>query len=155
LQAMNTGHDGSLTTIHANSAQDALSRMEMMVAMTGYEVPVTVIREYIASGINLIMHVARLAGGIRRVMQVSEIVFENGNYRIEDIFGFEQTGVDNDGVAVGEFYTTGHKPSCLQRIQAAGVTLSEDLFRPQRFACANDPTHAGHGVNAQAIYVTR
>jgi len=156
LQAMNTGHDGSLTTIHANSAQDALARMEMMVAMTGFEVPVHVVRQYIASGISLIVHVARLAGGLRRAMQVSEIISVDGGYAIEDIFGFEQTGVDDDGMAVGEFFATGYQPQCLSRIRAAGVSLNDDLFREQRFSCPSTDVPAGFAVAARgASYVTR
>ncbi|MCA9249298.1 MAG: CpaF family protein, partial [Planctomycetales bacterium] len=86
LQAMNTGHEGSLTTIHANSARDALARLEMMVAMSGFELPISVVRQYIASGIRVIVHAARLAGGPRRVTQVSEIVgVENDQYVLEDI----------------------------------------------------------------------
>jgi pilus assembly protein CpaF len=155
LQAMNTGHDGSLTTIHANSAQDALARMEMMVAMTGFEVPVNVIRQYIASGISLIVHVARLAGGVRRVMQVSEIVPAEGGYHIEDVFGFEQTGVDNNGVAEGEFYATGYRPRCLQRMKAAGVPVPEQLLQPRRFSVPTVGPGGGAMVSANISYLTR
>lgn len=129
LQAMNTGHEGSLTTIHANSAHDALARVEMMVAMTGFDLPIAVVRQYIASGIKLIIHVARLQGGRRRVMQISEIVeVKDGNYRIEDIFGFRQRGVGEDGIARGEFYATGYTPACLERVEVAGAHLLKDLF---------------------------
>jgi pilus assembly protein CpaF len=135
LQAMNTGHEGSLTTIHANSARDALARLEMMVALAGFELPVSVVRQYVASGIRLIVQLARLAGGPRRVVQVSEIAeIENGEYRVEDIFGYEQVGVDPEGAAVGEFYVTGYRPACLARIQAAGVRLPDGLFEPRRIA---------------------
>lgn len=137
LQAMNTGHEGSLTTIHANDTRDALSRLEMMVAMTGLELPVNVVREYIATGIRIVVHLARLKGGIRRVMRVSEIVgIRNGDYQVEDIFGFEQEGVDEDGVAFGHFYATGYRPKCLQRLLASGVQLPEDLFETKRFDVA-------------------
>ena len=156
LQAMNTGHDGSLTTIHANSAQDALARMEMMVAMTGFEVPISVVRQYIASGISLIVHAARLAGGIRRVMQVSEIVADgSGGYRIEDIFGFEQTGVDNDGMAVGEFFTTGYQPLCFKSMRAAGVPIREEMFRAQRFSVPVDRVPGSGSGKGHASYLTR
>ncbi len=129
LQAMNTGHEGSLTTIHANSAHDALARVEMMVAMTGFDLPIAVVRQYIASGIKLIIHVARLQGGRRRVMQISEIVeVKDGNYRIEDIFGFRQCDVGEDGTVRGEFYATGYMPACLERAEAAGAHLLKDLF---------------------------
>lgn len=134
LQAMNTGHEGSLTTIHANDTRDALSRLEMMVAMTGLEIPVHVVREYIAAGIKLVVHLARLKGGIRRVMRVSEIVgLKEGEYHLEEIFGFEQLGVGADGVAFGQFYATGYRPKCLERLRASGVELPDDLFEAKRF----------------------
>jgi pilus assembly protein CpaF len=129
LQAMNTGHEGSMTTIHANDTRDALSRLEMMIAMTGSELPVPVMRQYIASGIRLIVQLARLKGGGRRVMRISEIAgFADGGYRIEDVFGFRQTGVDAAGHATGEFYTTGYRPRCLEQIEAAGIALPEQMF---------------------------
>jgi pilus assembly protein CpaF len=134
LQAMNTGHEGSMTTIHSNSARDALSRLEMMVSMTGTELPINVIRQYVAAGINLVIHGSRLKGGPRRIMQVCEIVgIRDGQYHLEEVFGFEQTGVDAEGTAVGEFYATGYRPKCLGRMKAAGVNLSDDLFVQRRF----------------------
>jgi pilus assembly protein CpaF len=130
LQAMNTGHEGSLTTIHANSATDALARLEMMVAMTGFDLPISVVRQYVASGIWLIVHVARLKGGPRRVMNVSEIVgIRDGTYQVEEIFGFRQTGVGPDGVARGKFITTGYKPQFGERIAAAGIELPEHILQ--------------------------
>ena len=134
LQAMNTGHEGSMTTIHANSSRDALTRLEMMVAMTGIELPISVIRQYAAAGINLVVHASRLKGGPRRIMQVSEIVgVRNGDYHLEDIFGFEQTGIDAGGSAVGEFFCTGYRPHCLNRFKAAGVSVPDDMFTARRF----------------------
>lgn len=133
LQAMNTGHEGSLTTIHANDCRDALARLEMMVAMSGFELPIPVVRHYIASGISLILHLARLKGGVRRVMQVSEIIgVQDGGFHLEDVFGFEQTGVDDQGIAQGEFYFTGHRPLCLNRLRACGLRLSDSLFDKRR-----------------------
>ena len=133
LQAMNTGHEGSLTTIHANDTRDALARLEMMVAMSGFELPIPVVRQYIASGISLVVHLSRLKGGVRRVMQVSEIVgFAEGGFHLEDVFGFEQTGVNEHGIAQGEFYFTGHRPLCLNRLRACGVRLSDHLFDKRR-----------------------
>ncbi len=130
LQAMNTGHEGSLTTIHANSANDALARLEMMVAMTGFDLPIAVVRQYVASGIRLIVHVARLKGGPRRVMSVSEIIgIRDGSYEVQDIFGFRQTGVGPDGVAEGKFYSTGYQPEFLQRLTAAGIELPAEMFQ--------------------------
>ena len=133
LQAMNTGHEGSLTTIHANDSRDALARLEMMVAMSGFELPIPVVRQYIASGLSLVVHLARLKGGVRRVMQVSEIVgFAEGGFHLEDVFGFEQTGVNEQGIAQGESYFTGHRPLCLNRLRACGLRLSDSLFDKRR-----------------------
>lgn len=146
LQAMNTGHEGSLTTIHANGARDALVRLEMMVAMTGFDLPVNVVRQYIAAGIKLIVHAARLKGGLRRVMQVSEIVgVEDGMYVIEDIFGYRQTDVNEQGIAQGEFFATGFRPACLSRLQAAGVRLSDDLFAERTIPSASRPQSGREG----------
>jgi len=129
LQAMNTGHEGSMTTIHANSAHDALARLEMMVAMSGIELPINVVRNYVASGIKLVVHLTRLKGGPRKVMQICEITgVEDGQYQLEEIFGFEQTGLDENGVAVGNFYATGYRPKCLERIAAYGRELPDSLF---------------------------
>ena len=129
LQAMNTGHEGSLTTVHANSAEDALARMEMMVAMTGYNLPIDVVRQYLCAGMRMIVHLARLRGGIRRVMQISEIVgIEQGRFILKDVFRFNQTGVDANKAAVGEFHVTGYRPECLSRIQTSGVDLPNDMF---------------------------
>ncbi|WP_417378699.1 CpaF family protein [Gimesia sp.] len=130
LQAMNTGHEGSLTTVHANDTRDALARLEMMVAMSGFELPLPVIRQYIANGIGIILHVSRLKGGQRCVTKVSEIVSLNsqGDYKVEDIFGFEQTGIDDQGKAQGKFYATGYRPECLKRMEASGIKLSQQIF---------------------------
>jgi pilus assembly protein CpaF len=134
LQAMNTGHEGSLSTIHANDTRDALSRLEMMVAMTGLELPIDVVRQYIAAGIRLVVHLARLKGGVRRVMRVSEIVgVSNGAYQLEDIYGFRQTGLDASQRAVGEFYATGYRPACADRMEASGLVLAENLFAKGTF----------------------
>ncbi len=136
LQAMNTGHEGSLTTIHANDARDALSRLELMVAMSGFDLPISVVRQYIVSGMALVVHLARLKGGVRRVMQVSEIVGVRDNgFQLEDVFGFEQTSVDELGVAQGEFFFTGFRPTCLGRLRASGIRLPDELFDRRRIAC--------------------
>ena len=129
LQSMNTGHEGSMTTIHANDTRDALSRLELMVAMAGYDLPVPVVRRYVATGISLIVHVARLKGGIRRVMGISEIVgTHDEGYHVEDVFGFEQTGVNDQGMTEGDFYISGYRPTCLSRLRAAGVRLPDEIF---------------------------
>ncbi|QDU09349.1 CpaF family protein [Gimesia aquarii] len=130
LQAMNTGHEGSLTTVHANDTRDALARLEMMVTISGFDLPLPVIRQYIANGIGIVLHVSRLKGGQRRLTKVSEIVSLDslGDYKVEDIFGFEQTGVDDQGNAQGKFYSTGYRPNCLKRMEACGIKLSDQIF---------------------------
>ena len=129
LQAMNNGHEGSLTTIHANDKRDALSRLEMMVAMSGFELPVPVVRQYIAAGIKLVVHVSRLKGGVRRVMRISEIVeVRDGQYQLEDIFGFKPAGLDEGGRVHGAFYRSGYVPRCLERMAECGVELPRELF---------------------------
>jgi pilus assembly protein CpaF len=129
LQAMNTGHEGSLTTIHANDTRDALSRLEVMVSMSGFDLPVAVVRRYIASAITLVVHLARLKGGARRVMRVSEITaLDSGEYVIQDLFGFRQSGVDDRGLARGHFYATGNKPAVARRLAEQGIELPESLF---------------------------
>jgi pilus assembly protein CpaF len=128
LQAMNTGHEGSLTTVHANDTRDALTRLEMMVLMSGFELPVPVIRYYVATAIGLIVHLARLKGGRRKVMKVSEIAgLEDSKYDVRDIFGYRQKGV-RDGRAYGEFYATGYRPKCLERLKSMGIELPDNLF---------------------------
>jgi len=128
LQAMNTGHEGSMTTIHANDTRDALTRLEMMVMMAGFELPIPVIRYYISSAITLVVQLARMKGGGRRVVKISEICgLDPAPYNVHDIFGFRQKGV-RAGEAYGEFYATGIVPQCLDRLRAAGVELDENLF---------------------------
>jgi pilus assembly protein CpaF len=135
LQAMNTGHDGSLTTVHANDTRDALLRLETMVLMAGFEMPLPVVRNYIASAIRLVIQLARLKGGARKVVRVSEIVgIKKGRtYVVKDIFGFKQTGVV-DGRAVGEFYATGYAPKLLERFHASGVDVPKEFFIERTFA---------------------
>jgi pilus assembly protein CpaF len=129
LQAMNTGHEGSMTTVHANDTRDALTRMEMMVMMAGFELPVPVIRHYIASAVTLVVQLARLKGGARKVVRVSEILgTDPAPYHEREIFGFRQKGV-KDGRAIGEFYATGYVPAFMTRIESAGVEVRKDLFR--------------------------
>lgn len=128
LQAMNTGHEGSLTTIHANDARDALARLEMMVMMAGFELPISVIRQYIRSAITIIVHLARLKGGKRRMLRLCEVVgMKDGKYLVRDLFRYQQQGV-KDGTAFGSFLATGKRPKCLQRLRAAGMHIPDDLF---------------------------
>ncbi len=129
LQAMNTGHDGSLTTVHANTPRDALMRLEMMVGMTGVDIPVWTIRRQIASAIDIVIQAVRLTGGGRKIIAVSEITGMEGEIiTMHDIFVFEQQGVDEDGRAYGEFKATGVRPKCLEQLAAAGMHLSTTLF---------------------------
>ena len=147
LQAMNTGHEGSLTTIHANDTRDALQRLEMMVAMTGLELPILVVRQYIGAGIRLVVHITRLQGGGRKVTRISEIVaVENGVFHLEDIFGYRQTGVDADGNAQGEFYSTGYRPACVERLRTTGAVIADEWFKPWVFP-AVPPDRAAEGTS--------
>jgi pilus assembly protein CpaF len=132
LQAMTTGHDGSLTTIHANTARDAISRLEMLVGMAGYDLPLWFIHRQIASAINIVVHCARVCGGARKVLQISEITGTEGNIiNMHDIFVFEQTGLDDAGMTQGTFRATGIQPRCLDRLASAGIDLSREMFAPR------------------------
>jgi pilus assembly protein CpaF len=136
LQAMNTGHEGSLTTIHANDTRDALTRMEMMVMLAGFELPVPVIRHYIATAITLVVQLARLKGGARKIVRISEVLgTDPPPYDIRDIFGYRQRGVRN-GAAFGEFYATGYQPRVVEKLRAMGLELPADLFRERVWADA-------------------
>lgn len=139
LQAMNTGHEGSLTTIHANDTQDALSRLEVMVSMAGFDVPVPVVRKYIASAITLVIHVARLKGGARRVTRVSEVTgLDAGEYQVHDLFGYKQCGVDEHGLSRGYFYATGNKPRFLSRLHDVGIDLPEHVFTKRELSAVEN-----------------
>ncbi|MGV8988934.1 MAG: CpaF family protein [Cypionkella sp.] len=129
LQAMNTGHDGSMTTVHANTARDALSRIEQMVTMIGMDFPISAIRSQISSGIHVVVQLNRHSDGSRRVTSVSELVGMEGNViTMQDIFLFKKTGRAADGTILGEFVATGIRPRCAEALMQAGVDLSDDLF---------------------------
>lgn len=129
LQAMNTGHDGSLTTIHANDTRDALNRLEMLVALAGFDIPLWFIRRQIASALQIVVQTRRLSGGQRRIVQISEITGVQGDsISMHDIFHFEQTGLDDKGAAVGDFHAAGIQPRCLGRLKASGVELPLSIF---------------------------
>jgi pilus assembly protein CpaF len=134
LQAMNTGHDGSMTTIHANSTFDVLSRLDSMILMSGIELPVRVIREMIASAVDIIIHTARLSDGSRKVITISEIsgMKDELHISLNDIFVFKQIGVDPKGKVLGYFTATGYLPSFLEEIRIRGVQISEDIFKPTK-----------------------
>jgi pilus assembly protein CpaF len=138
LQAMNTGHDGSLTTIHARAGYDAISRLETMVTMGGLEIPLPVIRAQIASAINLVVQVSRLTDGTRKVVDISEIVGMKGDeILLQQLFVFNKTGITEDEMVIGEFVPTGNRPKSLERLAAAGVTLPDSLFDPREIQAFN------------------
>jgi pilus assembly protein CpaF len=129
LQAMNTGHEGSMTTIHANNARDALARLEVMIAMAGYDIPMRALRHQIASAIQVVVQSRRLPGGRRKVVSVSEISgLEGETIQMHDLFLFEQSGVDSEGHATGKFIATGIRPRSAERIEHRGIHLPVDLF---------------------------
>ena len=131
LQAMNTGHDGSLTTVHANSPRDVVSRLETMVLMSGMELPSRAIREQIASAVDIIIHESRLADGSRKVTAITEVTgMEGQNIVMQDLFVFRQTGVDGDGRIVGEFRPTGAMPTFFDTLKSRGIELSPRIFQP-------------------------
>ncbi len=133
LQAMNTGHDGSLSTVHANSTRDALSRIETMVLMSGIALPVRAMRDYIASALDLIIQLSRLSDGTRKLVRVTEIVgMEEDVITTQDIFLFEQQGVDEQGRVRGYHRATGVRPRFCERLERAGIQLPPDLFDPSR-----------------------
>jgi len=129
LQAMNTGHDGSLTTLHANSPRDAISRLETLVMMAGMELPVKMIRTQIVSAIDLVIQLSRLKGGDRKVTSITEISgIEGDTVVMTDIFKYEQTGVSTDGKAQGELKATGIRPLFTPRLEASGFKLGAEVF---------------------------
>ena len=131
LQAMNTGHEGSLTTIHANSPRDALSRLETMILFSGMELPDRAMREQIASAMDLVIQVSRLSDGTRRVMSLCEVGGLEGDVvQTTELFRYHRQGIDADGRVLGRFETLGVLPQFLGRIAAAGITLPPDLFTP-------------------------
>ncbi|HSH76725.1 MAG TPA: CpaF family protein, partial [Longimicrobiales bacterium] len=129
LQAMNTGHDGSLTTLHANTPRDALNRLETMVAMADLNLPDKAVRAQIASAIDIVVQVSRLSDGSRRVKQIAELVGTEGDViTMQDIFKYEQTGVDEDGRVIGRARATGIRPRCMDRLEVHGFTMGADAF---------------------------
>ncbi len=133
LQAMNTGHDGSLSTVHANSARDALSRIETMVMISGIAISPTALREYISSALDLIIHVARMSDGTRKVVRVSEVVgMEEAVITTQDIFLFDHQGIDKEGRVIGFHRASGVRPKFTDRLIRAGIELSPEIFDPSR-----------------------
>jgi pilus assembly protein CpaF len=131
LQAMNTGHDGSLTTIHANSPRDSLMRLETMVAMANMDIPSEFLRRYIASAINVIIQIARLADGKRKIVSIQEITGMEGRIiTTQEVFAFNQTGIDEQGNVKGSFKFQGVRPKFLEKFKVSGIQLQKELFDP-------------------------
>ena len=133
LQAMNTGHEGSMTTIHANTPRDALSRVENMVNMAEMNLPTKAIRQQISSAISVVVQVSRLQDGKRKLLSIQEITGMEGDIiTMQEIFTYSQTGIDEDGVIQGHFHATGIRPKFTERLKAFGVVLRDELFDPTR-----------------------
>jgi pilus assembly protein CpaF len=131
LQAMNTGHDGSMTTVHANTPRDALSRVEQMIGMSGIDIPARSARAQMASALNVVVQVARLSDGRRKLISLSELTGMEGEVvTMQEIFRFRQTGLSPEGQVIGKFEATGIRPRFLDQVMAHGITLSAELFRP-------------------------
>jgi len=129
LQAMNTGHDGSMTTLHANSPRDAISRIETMSMMSGLDLPLLAVRNQIASAIDLIVHMDRLSDGNRKVARISEVPRMEGDVvTLSDLFRFDQTGVSSDGKILGEMRATGLRPLFSPKLEVAGYKLRGEIF---------------------------
>jgi len=132
LQAMNTGHDGSMTTVHANSPRDALSRVEQMIGMSGIDIPLRSIRSQIASAIDVVVQVQRLSDGRRKLISLSELSGMEGDViTMQEIFRFRQTGIDQDGQVLGRFEALGVRPRFAEHLAARGSPIAADLFRPE------------------------
>ena len=130
LQAMNTGHEGSLTTTHANTPRDCIARMETMIMMSGFDLPIKAMRTQIASAVNLIVQANRMQGGARKITHITEIVgMENDTIVMQDIFRFIQDGVDENGRATGKFICCGVRPKCIDRLEQKGIKLPASIFR--------------------------
>ncbi len=133
LQAMNTGHDGGMTTIHANDTRDAVCRLEMLIGMAAPELPMWFIHRQISSAIQIVVQTARLSGGGRKITQISEVTGLQGEaISMHDLFVFEQTGLNDELEADGHFAATGIRPQCLARLQKAGVGLEPSIFERGR-----------------------
>ncbi len=130
IQAMNTGHEGSMTTVHANTPRDAMSRLETMISMAGLELPIRALRSQFASAVDLIIQASRLAGGPRKVTSISEVVGMEGDTIImQEVFAFRQQGIDGNGRAYGDFVATGVRPTFMDRLDQAGCSVPADLFK--------------------------
>lgn len=133
LQAMNTGHEGSMATVHANTPRDALTRLENMIGMAGFNLPPKAMREQISSALTAIIHISRLSDGKRKVTSIQEITGMEGDViTMQDIFTYEQTGIGPDGTVLGHFRATGIRPRFVDRLRVHGITVSDELFDPTK-----------------------
>src|SRR5262249_55624204 len=130
LQAMNTGHAGSMTTLHANSTRDAQARLETMIMMAGMELPMKAMRQQISSAVDVIIQANRLQGGPRKITSITEVMnMEQDVIIMQDIFRFKQLGIDQNGRAFGQFESTGVRPTFVGRLEASGIKLPSNLFQ--------------------------
>jgi pilus assembly protein CpaF len=130
LQAMNTGHEGSLTTIHANTPRDAVARIETMITMAGFELPLKAMRSQIASAVDVIIQANRLQGGPRKITHITEVVgMEQDTIVMQDIYHYQQDGINEQGRAIGRFEATGVRPTFMDRLEQSGVRLPASAFR--------------------------
>ena len=133
LQAMNTGHEGSLTTVHANSPRDAMARLETMVLMAGMELPIKAIREQIGSAIQVVIQLSRFSDGTRKVSRMTEVCgMEGDRIILQDLFEFKQTGMSEEGKVMGRLVPTGNVPTFIEEVHARGIDLDPAIFDPQR-----------------------
>jgi pilus assembly protein CpaF len=133
LQAMNTGHEGSMTTVHANTPRDALTRLESMIGMSGLSLPPKAMRYQISSALSVVVQIARLSDGTRKLMSLQEITGMEGEMiTMQEIFLFERTGVDVEGRVTGRFRATGIRPKFINRLKSFGIKVREDMFEPTR-----------------------
>ena len=138
LQAMNTGHEGSMTTLHANTPRDAIARMETMIMMAGFELPVKAMRQQIASAVDIIIQANRLQGGKRRITHITEVVgMEQDTVVMQDVYLYEKDGIDENGNTIGRFISTGVRPNFMDRLEASGIRLPGSAFK-QRVMLVDD-----------------
>jgi len=141
LQAMNTGHDGSMSTVHANDTRETLDRLQLMIALSGAELPSRVARQYIANALDIVIHVTRLQTGERRVTRISEVSgLKDGEYKMDDIFVYRISGQDENGHVRGSFFATGYQPLALRRLALTGTNIEQyaPLFEPRELQFGNE-----------------
>ncbi len=141
LQAMNTGHDGSMSTVHANDTRETLDRMELMIALSGVELPSRIARQYIANAVDIVIHVTRLHTGQRRITKISEVAgLKDGEFKMDDIFVYRINGEDQDGRPTGSFFATGYQPIALRRMALTGINVEQyaPLFEARELKMTKD-----------------